>query len=376
MSADPRDALIGLGERVRTLGRTMTPGALGGRTELASPAPTVAGIMPPVTIGETASGGKEYATLVVAADDSTDHGKAMADYVCDGTNDHLTINDALTDETTRGVVLLEGNYYTAGQITVPSFTWLRGQGLGSQIRRDGGAGFPNIIAQQGESTVSDLYLKDEVYQTYAGVFSFGGMGTVTERVFAEECYWGIWLNAKYQFCRTNVARSCRIGLYDNSQGHCVIDGNIVYRATEFGALLDGDNSVFSNNIIERTLDDDGDGHGITTTSGLRLVITGNRIYQCYGHGIQVSGTDIAVVGNLVTESGFTTGTGDNINIDGVDCMVQVNICRQGADTRYGIRVEAAATDNFVSNNDLRNAGNTADYSDVGTGTITTAGNRT
>ncbi len=56
MSADPRDALVGLGERLRTLGRTMTPGALGGRTELASAPLAVPGIVPPTLTGEAESG--------------------------------------------------------------------------------------------------------------------------------------------------------------------------------------------------------------------------------------------------------------------------------------------------------------------------------
>jgi hypothetical protein len=64
------------------------------------------------------------ATIVVAASDSSEKSKAQADYVCDGTNDEVEIQAAITALPVVGgkVYLCEGNYLkgAAAGITVPS----------------------------------------------------------------------------------------------------------------------------------------------------------------------------------------------------------------------------------------------------------------
>ena len=63
------------------------------------------------------------ATLVVAASDSTAKDKTNADYVCDGTDDHVQIQAALDALPAQGgsVLLLAGNYL-AERIEIPSNT--------------------------------------------------------------------------------------------------------------------------------------------------------------------------------------------------------------------------------------------------------------
>lgn len=80
---------------------------------------------------------KQYATFVIAAADSTEAGKANADAVCTGTDDHLTINTILATVTPSGfkrVLLLEGTFVVNGTITVPSNTALEGQGDATVIQ--------------------------------------------------------------------------------------------------------------------------------------------------------------------------------------------------------------------------------------------------
>lgn len=59
--------------------------------------------------GETVS-----STIVIAASDSSDKGKAGADFVCDGTADNVEVTDAIASLPAGGgkIVLLEGNYYS------------------------------------------------------------------------------------------------------------------------------------------------------------------------------------------------------------------------------------------------------------------------
>lgn len=81
---------------------------------------------------------KQYATIVVAANDSTAEGKASADYVCNGSSDHLTLQNALAASPSSGkqkILLLEGTYHLSGQINVPDNTWIQGQGMGVSVLR-------------------------------------------------------------------------------------------------------------------------------------------------------------------------------------------------------------------------------------------------
>lgn len=119
-----------------------------------------------------------------------------------------------------------------------------------------------------------------------------------------------------------------------------------------------------------------------------LTISGASIYvQAYlfDHLLTLSGcNDCTVVGNSLV---VNTGTGDDVTYDGISIdsdsnrnNVQGNTVRGKLGTkqlRYGIRVNNAnCDDNLITNNDLKNAGATANFSDAGTGTVTTAGNRT
>lgn len=116
--------------RLQRAQKRLADGSLGGATNLASPVnPAFSGA--PVGAARPA-GGKQYATFVVAANDSTDAGKANADYVCDGVDDHLTIQEALDacvalPLSAGSVCLLEGSYTVKNTIEV-SGVHLYGQG--------------------------------------------------------------------------------------------------------------------------------------------------------------------------------------------------------------------------------------------------------
>lgn len=72
-------------------------------------------------------------TVVVAALNSTSKAKTGADFICDGADDHLTINAALESLPANGgrVVLMEGDYNCPGPIIIDSENvGLEGQGHG------------------------------------------------------------------------------------------------------------------------------------------------------------------------------------------------------------------------------------------------------
>jgi hypothetical protein len=88
------------------------------------------------------------ATIVIAASDSSAKSKAQADYVCTGTNDHITINAAIATLPTTGnvtipgasevleanqggkILLLEGSFQTAGAIDVSGRSNVTIEGVG------------------------------------------------------------------------------------------------------------------------------------------------------------------------------------------------------------------------------------------------------
>mgnify|MGYP004666366539 CR=1 FL=1 len=57
--------------------------------------------------------GKHFSTIKIAASDSSDKDKVIADVVCDGVNDAEEINQAIQDLNTTGgkIILANGHYY-------------------------------------------------------------------------------------------------------------------------------------------------------------------------------------------------------------------------------------------------------------------------
>lgn len=88
------------------------------------------------------------ATIVVAANDSNALGKGVADYVCDGADDQVTINQAITSFAGGGrVVLLEGNYYCSGAINIDkNYVTIEGQGGTFSVNLRYSAGSPSRLA--------------------------------------------------------------------------------------------------------------------------------------------------------------------------------------------------------------------------------------
>ena len=71
------------------------------------------------------------ASYVIAANDSPEHIKARADYVCDGTDDNVQIQQAVNAMSSQGgvIYLAEGQYYVSGTITVDKPVFFRGAGV-------------------------------------------------------------------------------------------------------------------------------------------------------------------------------------------------------------------------------------------------------
>lgn len=106
--------------------------------------------------------GVRPATYFVAASDAAAETKLHADAVCDGTDDHTDINTAITSVSSTGgkVLLSEGTFTIAGEISMASNVHLQGMGPGATIVKvkDSDTGVYTIldIDTLGSVTVSDL----------------------------------------------------------------------------------------------------------------------------------------------------------------------------------------------------------------------------
>lgn len=116
------------------------------------------------------------ATLIVAASDSLDKGRA--DYACDGVADQAEINTAIAALAALGgcVCLLEGTFHVTGSVNMASGVRLEGQGYGTVISRVTGTSAYNVFFLPGVSYASLSALRVLGNRTLAGSSLWGNVG--------------------------------------------------------------------------------------------------------------------------------------------------------------------------------------------------------
>jgi parallel beta-helix repeat protein len=168
---------------------------------------------------------------------------------------------------------------------------------------------------------------------------------------------------------------------------------------DINVITNADTTNGNDHIVIKDLKLDGNSANNTsgTQNGIYFVkvapsgtTPGCKIVNCFIENFRNTGiylessSNNTISGNTCLEnSQDANNTYDDINVtDNCDYNnIQGNTCRAGGLTnkpRYGIRINTSDCDgNMVTNNDIRNDGfGTGSFSDAGTGTVTTAGNRT
>jgi len=374
-------------------------------------------------------------TLVVAATNSLHPEKA--DYQCDGVNDHIEIQDALDALPATGgeVRLLDGTFNCQVQINLDSNQTLRGCGWNTILTTSTGSLiFLSAVGGAGTEktgiTISDLQIDGATFGSVGILFSYVDYSTVHNtyiRRNTADYHDGIrMVNSDFNRIVNNTLQDNNYeGLDVNTSNNNTLSQNIIQGCFK-GIYLDGGNNTISLNVIEGSDDVGIDIRGDDVTPAINT-ITGNVLTNNY-YGIYVdannnnvsnntvqSSTDIGieidgkynnVSNNIVRTNGgegiYISG-GNNNNVVGNICTansqdanndaddiclnndanynnVQGNTCRAGALTnkpRYGINIANANCDgNLIANNDLYNDGfGTGSFNDIGTGTVTVAGNR-
>lgn len=249
-------------------------------------------------------------------------------------------------------------------------------------------------------TVSNCFVKDS---NACGILGWGGgsgrTNICTRCIFAnnqiENCgEAGIFLNAHdYAIVEGNNVRDADDhGINFEFCDHGTITGNVAaYNKVAGIGLFNSSHFItITGNLSEGNIQyiSGAHGHGIllhgNSSSTDFNVVSGNVLKGNVRHGIHLlanAGHNVITSNIIFDNSKLADNTYSGICLDDVCSYnnIQNNLARYHLANRqkYGIRVNSSnCIDNFVTNNDLTSSGLTAAFSDAGTGTVTTAGNRT
>ena len=325
---------------------------------------------------------------LVAASDSPDVWKNAAAYLCSGTNDEDTIQQAIN---------AAGGYVGLAPGTFNVESEAGGSPIdvsGTLIGLGGNATSAIFQSDSGKSSPGPLVLLSQfarLHNVYIECTDCDVVGLESSEGAVE----GNWLIAGSSGGSTVVATSPSVASWDIHHNYLlsgssdpIVDlvggrfgvvGNLIFGdGSQIGVRVDDtSNTVISDNRIVSTL------NGVyllgspTTAS---IVVVGNVVESPGQHGLVLSGCDDSIIeGNLIVEpGGDTNNTYDGVFLDGDsdrNMIVgnKVIPATGGNATRYGVNVSAATCDtNVVADNMLIPSGTfgTGSFNDAGTGTVT------
>ncbi len=354
--------------------------------------------------------------ITVAADDSTAAQKAAADYVADNTDDHLTINTAITSLGANGgtVQLLPGTFTVDGSIEITSNVTLAGSGQeATTIIAEAGAlaaqydviENANPGSTDNNITIRDLTIdgnKDNVTGNNVEGILFdtvgSGSGATYVRGFLIENVTvtdtegnGIDIDTSANGSIKNVT----VKDFGAANGIRLLDSD--YIRIEGSDIIDGlaDGlfiSASDNNIVYGNFIDDNGNNGLELNGATRdNVIDGNRITNSSDHGIELSGggakqyniisnnyignntdrgfTSVNAYHNTITGNQFYTndasGVDSHINLggSGANNVVTNNVIRESSsDGSVSIAIASGNATTYVADNLIDNVGAVADSS--------------
>jgi len=261
------------------------------------------------------------ATKIVAASDSQN--KEKADYVCDGTNDEVEIEQAIGDLPSSGglVYLLEGTYNIGSSIDITkSNVTLTGAGNATKLFLVDGANTNVIVVGDGTNsyegiTISNLQvdgnggnnssgsgIEFNKYITYSkvegvyihhakndGIFlTLSDNNKIVQNRIESNGNYGINIElSNYLIISGNQISSNENGIVLWPSSYSVIKGNVSVSNTYFGIYLySAVNTIVSANQVKSNND-----NGIDLYNARNSIITGNHISGNGGYGIRLWGNN-------------------------------------------------------------------------------------
>jgi hypothetical protein len=419
-------ALLDAQLRHQTALRRMAGGSIDGRVEVAAPLP----VRPRGEKYLPASDavGQRSVTFVVAADNASDATKAAADYVCDGTNDHVEIQQALDAAqlfNRAGIVQLsEGVFNINADLVLGEDVWLRGAGPQATYVSGGditvgtgswsGIKISDLEVNGGITlaTVSTTFVWiDSVYAHYVqasplpgdvqwfwltNCFLYGanasgysldldGAAGVTGRSL-----WGIHImnNTLEEGVQlTSSTAAADAGVYSHFVGNQVNGfsyfqnfdwievANNTFDAITFDSLDESTvagNVVLGSFLVGGCLDSVFNNNLVSSdldvlSSTLRCTFVGNRVEGFIR--LDTSCHDNLVATNHCTRRLPNAPTTAHVTVAGDRNKISGNMFRADTGTRgWGVYIAATAADNMVDNNDGFGSWSLLAVNDLGTGT--------
>ena len=311
----------------------------------------------PFKLGLAAVAGLRAATKIVAAFNSLD--KTRADFVCDGVNDQVEINNAIAalGETGGTVLLLEGTYYITASITLASNVALVGQGAGTVLKIPNG--FDDDINVISGSNINRVRVANLKVDGNKANQEWGDM-------------YGIYFNtvtfSKVTNCWCENIRRHGIFLYTSSNN--TVTGNTCAGNSWDGiSVMDSSNN---NTITGNTCL--GSSGGIRLGTSNHNTVMGNA---CQGNGVGIglgTSNNNTVASNRCCgngEHGIFLGTSSNNAVTGNPCngnemngIYLVNSCCHNTVTgntcmgnsEEGIWLEALCKSNTIADNTCQGNG--------------------
>ena len=254
------------------------------------------------------------------------------DYLCDGTDDHVEIQqalDALPDDGGE-VKLLDGTYYFEDGVTLTKDrTTLRGSGnstkiiLGEAVQSVKGVRI--ISLPKNYCTVADISVDGNFQWEYSvqGVYVEGNNNTITGNTF----------NSSYN------------GIHVVGGSNNTITGNTCNNNYDDGIYVGGSNNTITGNTCN-------DSYRGIYVGGSNNTITGNTCNSSY-RGIYVGGSNNTITGNTCNNN-----YDDGIYVGGNNNTITGNTCNNNYD---GIYLSSSSNNTVTGNTCIRGTGQPSDY---------------
>lgn len=328
---------------------------------------------------------------VIAASTSPASVKAAADYVCDGTDDQLVINQALNDNIgngSGGVQLVGGIYFISGPILVGRAQTINGIGMLTELRASAFTGYviEGKTLDVNMITVSNLFINAQYNANVGGIkilndnTSFPTSGTGADRpgTNPDSVHWihHVYVRAPGQH---GIYLGTPSGGTGNSRGNKVHSCRVTVAGGD-GVHLDAASDSFLMDILCTTNDGNG-GYGFffgggstkavmcktayTNLDGFRIQssraqLTGCSAQDSGGHGYYIA-NDAHLTGCQADSNGrLAAGGADGYYIAASEVMLEG--CRaldrnQSAQRqRHGFNW-ASGTDVYITGQAYNNTGN-------------------
>lgn len=328
-------------------------------------------------------------SIKIAANDAMAFFQEAADYVCDGVNDEVQIQSALTalDAVGGGTLMLsEGTFVIEGPVTgsglnVFAKTAVIGMGWNTvlQVKTNATSNFYvfHINANEDNVLIRDLAIDGNSAQS-----SYGHVG-----IYLENSENSKIVNCHIHGLDDTAGTIKGHGIYiDTNCSHitvsdCYLQSNAQTGIYDYGLYTTISGSRFHSNygginivadyakVIGNMITNSNTDPGVAINAAAEFVqILDNLIASNERHGLETAGDSCLIEGNLFDNNNLSNSTYSNIKVTSGDYLtITGNTIRKGLYAVYGVDIASSGPlDPLIFGNDCKNAGVTANFNDPGT----------